>query len=121
MMAPHKRSEELADALFGFKEVLLIGFFLDIGLSGKPTLEQLTIALILVLLLPLQAGLFFVLLSRFKLARALGLSRVLESRHLWRIWPHRLCCQCRQWMGRPRLGHGFGHGGIVCRSSCWRP
>lgn len=67
MMAPHKRSEELSDALFGFKEVLLIGFFLDIGLSGKPTFEHLSIALILVLLLPIQAGLFFLLMARFKL------------------------------------------------------
>jgi len=67
MMAPHKRSEELADSLFGFKELLLIGFFLDIGLSGKPTWEHLAIATALVLLLPVQAGLFFVLLARFRL------------------------------------------------------
>ncbi len=67
MMAPHKRSEELADALFSFKEVLLIGFFLDIGLSGKPSFEHLGIALVLVLLLPVQAGLFFMLMTRFKL------------------------------------------------------
>jgi len=67
MMAPHKRSEELADSLFGFKELLLIGFFLDIGLSGDPSLEQLGIAVVLVLLLPLQAGLFFLLMSAFRL------------------------------------------------------
>jgi glutathione-regulated potassium-efflux system ancillary protein KefC len=67
MMAPHKRAEELSDALLSFKEILLIGFFLDIGLSGTPTLEHLLIALILVLLLPLQAGLFFVLMARFRL------------------------------------------------------
>ncbi len=67
LMAPHKRSEELSDALFGFKEVLLIGFFLDIGLSGKPTFEHLAIAIVLVLLLPVQAGLFFLLMTRFKL------------------------------------------------------
>jgi len=67
LMAGHKRSVEVADALFSFKEVLLVGFFLDIGLSGQPGLEHLAIALLLVLLLPLQAGLFFVLLTRFRL------------------------------------------------------
>jgi glutathione-regulated potassium-efflux system ancillary protein KefC len=75
MMAPHKRSEELADALFGFKELLLVGFFLHIGLSGTPTWEQLIMAAILVVLLPVQAGLFFVLMTRFKLrARSAFLS-----------------------------------------------
>ena len=67
MMAPHKRSEELADSLFSFKEMLLIGFFLDIGLSGKPTFEHLKMAAGLVLLLPIQAGLFFILMTRFRL------------------------------------------------------
>lgn len=67
LMASHTRSQELADSLFGFKEVLLIGFFLDIGLSGAPTLEHLLIAVVLVIFLPVQAGLFFVLLTRFKL------------------------------------------------------
>ncbi len=67
LLAPHPRAEELADSLFGFKEVLLIGFFLDIGLSGKPTFEHLLIAAVLVVLLPVQAGLFFVLLTRFRL------------------------------------------------------
>lgn len=67
MLASHKRADELADSLFNFKEILLIGFFLDIGLSGTPTLEQLAVAVVLCLLLPLQAGLFFVLFTRFKL------------------------------------------------------
>jgi predicted Kef-type K+ transport protein len=67
LMASHTRSEELADSLFGFKEILLIGFFLDIGLSGKPTFEHLILAAVLVLLLPVQAGLFFLLLTRFRL------------------------------------------------------
>jgi len=67
MMAPHKRSEELADSLFSFKELLLIGFFLDIGLSGKPTFEHFKIALALVVLLPVQAGLFFILMTQFRL------------------------------------------------------
>ena len=67
LLAPHQRSEELADSLFGFKELLLIGFFFDIGLSGTPTFEHLLIAIVLVMLLPVQAGLFFMLLTRIRL------------------------------------------------------
>lgn len=82
MMAPHKRSEELADSLFGLKEILLIGFFLDIGLSGKPALEHLAIAVALVFLLPVQAGLFFFLMTRFKLrARSAFLAAISLSTH----------------------------------------
>ncbi len=67
MMASHKRATEVATSIFGFKEILLVAFFLEIGLSGTPTLSHLAIALILVVLIPLKSTLFFVLLSRFKL------------------------------------------------------
>ena len=30
----HAKASELAKALFGFKELFLVGFFLSIGLSG---------------------------------------------------------------------------------------
>lgn len=63
LLAPHKRADELADSLLNFKEMLLIGFFLDIGLSGKPTIEQFGVAIVLCFLLPAQAGLFFVLMT----------------------------------------------------------
>lgn len=67
MMASHKRAAEVATSIFGFKEILLVAFFLDIGLSGTPTLTHLVIALVLVVLVPMKSTLFFVLLSRFKL------------------------------------------------------
>ncbi len=67
LMAGHPKSKEVAKSLFGFKELFLVGFFLSIGLSGSPSWEAVWAALFLVLLIPLKAGLFFLLLTRFKL------------------------------------------------------
>ncbi len=67
MMASHKRATEVANSIFGFKEILLVAFFLDIGLSGTPTLSHLAVAMVLVVLVPAKSALFFALLTRFKL------------------------------------------------------
>jgi glutathione-regulated potassium-efflux system ancillary protein KefC len=67
LLAGHQRASEIADTLFGFKELFLVGFFLQIGLSGTPTLHDLGIAILLVALVPLKAGLFFLLLTRLRL------------------------------------------------------
>lgn len=67
MLADHRRSVELANALWGLKEVLLVGFFLQIGLSGHPDLGTLQHALWLNALLPVKALLFFFILLLFRL------------------------------------------------------
>ncbi len=67
MLANHGKAQELGEALWGLKEAFLVGFFLQIGLSGWPTLEALSIALLLTLAVPLKAALFFFTLLRFKL------------------------------------------------------
>lgn len=67
MMAGHPRAVEMSSSLWSLKELFLIGFFLQIGLSGSVTLEALTNALWLTLALPLQAALFFVILILFRL------------------------------------------------------
>lgn len=67
ILADHKRAKELADSLWGLKEILLVGFFLQIGLSGQPSLETLEQALCLNLLLPAKALLFFFVLLLFRL------------------------------------------------------
>jgi len=67
LLSGHQKSDELAKALLGFKDLFLVGFFLSIGLSGPPSLEGLGIAALLVLVVPLKVGLFFVLLTRFHL------------------------------------------------------
>jgi predicted Kef-type K+ transport protein len=62
MLADHKRSQELTTVLWGLKELFLVGFFLNVGFSGPPTWETLASALWLLLLLPAQGALFFLLL-----------------------------------------------------------
>lgn len=67
MMADHKRAREVADSLIGFKEVFLIGFFLQIGLGGIPSWEVVLTALGLIGLLLAKAAMFFALLVAFRL------------------------------------------------------
>ena len=62
MLADHKRSQELTNVLWGLKELFLVGFFLNIGFSGPPTLGALTYSLGLVALLPVKGAIFFLLL-----------------------------------------------------------
>ncbi|MHC4943749.1 MAG: cation:proton antiporter domain-containing protein [Planctomycetota bacterium] len=67
LMAGHPKASELARTLMDFKNLFLVGFFLTIGLIGIPDWEAVGIALLLVLGIFFKAGLFFVLLPRFKL------------------------------------------------------
>jgi predicted Kef-type K+ transport protein len=67
LAAGHPKASEMADALFSFKEIFLVGFFLSIGLSGLPDLEAIGIAAIFLLVTPFKVALFFFLLTRFKL------------------------------------------------------
>ncbi|MEJ2180007.1 MAG: cation:proton antiporter, partial [Gammaproteobacteria bacterium] len=62
ILADHKRASDLSDALWGLKELFLVGFFLQIGLYGHPTMDTLEQAITLNLLLPLKAILFFFIL-----------------------------------------------------------
>ncbi len=67
LLADHARSNELGNAMWGIKEFFLVGFFLEIGLSGLPDLTALGVAVIFCLLLPLKAILFFFILLWFRL------------------------------------------------------
>ena len=67
LMADHRRSQELSNAIWGLKELFLIGFFLDIGLRGLPTFETLGLAAVALLLLPLKTVALFGLLLAFGL------------------------------------------------------
>jgi predicted Kef-type K+ transport protein len=62
MLADHKRSQELTNVLWSLKELFLVGFFLNIGFSGPPSLSSVVDALGLVALLPLKGAVFFLLL-----------------------------------------------------------
>ncbi|PNU19582.1 potassium transporter Kef [Geothermobacter hydrogeniphilus] len=67
LLSGHPRASELSKSLLGFKDLLLVGFFLSIGLSGVPDGATLVTALLLVFLLPFKTGLYFLLLTRFRL------------------------------------------------------
>ncbi|MGJ8673140.1 cation:proton antiporter domain-containing protein [Rubritalea sp.] len=67
LIASHPLSNLMAKKLLGFKELLLVGFFLSIGMSGTITLSTVLIALFIALLVILKAALFFYLFTKFKL------------------------------------------------------
>jgi len=67
LLASHPASSELARSLFHIKELLLVGFFVSIGLTGLPDLPSIGIALLMVLLLPFKAAWYVLLLSRLRL------------------------------------------------------
>lgn len=67
VLAGNARASELSKSLLGFKDLLLVGFFLSVGLSGTPSMTAVGTALLLVLLIPFKTGLYFLLLTRFRL------------------------------------------------------
>lgn len=67
LLVGHPKAMELSRAVWSLKEVLLVGFFLQIGLLGWPSLAALGGAVLLALLLPLKAALFFFILIAFRL------------------------------------------------------
>lgn len=67
LISGDKKAGELSKSMMNFKDIFLIGFFLNIGLAVEPSLGMLGIALILCLLLPLKGLAFFFLLARYKL------------------------------------------------------
>jgi predicted Kef-type K+ transport protein len=67
LLSTHRRAKELSEALWGLKEVFLVGFFLQIGMSGLPDLSDLIFALVFAVILPLKGVLFFFLLILFRL------------------------------------------------------
>lgn len=60
-------ADELSKKLWGLKEAFLVGFFLEVGLAGLPSLQDFYFALAALAVLPLKALLFFSLMLMFKL------------------------------------------------------
>lgn len=75
MLASHPLAGVVSKRLLGFKDLLLVGFFLSIGMSGDLTVSAVLIALLLAVLVVFKVVLFFVLFTRFKMrARTATLS-----------------------------------------------
>ncbi len=67
VVGSHPRASELGKSLYSFKDMFLVGFFFQIGLTGIPTLVHVFIALGFLSVLVVKSGFYFLLLSRFKL------------------------------------------------------
>lgn len=65
--APHSKAAELSKSLMSFKDLFLIGFFLNIGFTALPTLDLVLMALLLCLFIPIKFVLFFRLFTWLKL------------------------------------------------------
>lgn len=65
--AGEEKSDDMGEKLWGLREAFLIGFFLKIGLTGTPVWQDLFYALAMVLFLPVRVGIFFAILTRFRL------------------------------------------------------
>lgn len=66
LISAHPRAKEMAESLFAFKDLFLIGFFLSIGLSGTPTFEISLVAFVLALGINIKVLLYFLVLTRFR-------------------------------------------------------
>ena len=67
LLSGHAKAVELFKSLWGLKEAFLVGFFLQISLTGWPDETGLLYLGLLMLLLPLKSLLFFFLLLAFRL------------------------------------------------------
>lgn len=67
LVASHRKSDEMAKTMLGFKDLFLVGFFLSIGLAVEVSPVALVIGVSLTPLVLLKAGFFFWLLTRSRL------------------------------------------------------
>jgi predicted Kef-type K+ transport protein len=67
LVADHSKAKEMASSMMGFKDLMLVGFFLAIGLRGIPSAPDLGIALLLAAVIPIKVALYFGVLTRFRL------------------------------------------------------
>ncbi len=67
VISNHPKSKALAKSLLSFKELMLVGFFLSVGMQGLPNLPVVLTAFGLVLMLPIKTWLYMVITTRFGL------------------------------------------------------
>ena len=67
LVGSHPKAKEIAKSLLGLTDLLLVGFFLQIGLQGELSWQGFGWAALLLVLLPLKSVAFFGLLTRFRL------------------------------------------------------
>ena len=84
VISNHHKSKEMAKSLLSFKELMLVGFFLSVGMQGLPSDTVIYAALGLILVLPIKTWLYlyitgvFGLRSRTSLFTAISLGNYSE-------------------------------------------
>ncbi len=82
LISSHPKAKEMAKSMLSFKDLFLVGFFLNIGISGSLTADVFIIGLLLVPFVFIKSAMFFALMTRFKLrARTSLLSSILLSNY----------------------------------------
>ena len=66
LLAQHPYASEMSKRLLGFKDLLLVGFFLSIGMSGTISLSAVFIAFCLAVFVVLKVILYFLILCLFR-------------------------------------------------------
>lgn len=69
LLASHPQAGELSRSLMTFKDLMLVAFFVQIGLHGTPHALEAGLALLLLLLLPFQVAAYAVMLWLMRLRR----------------------------------------------------
>jgi predicted Kef-type K+ transport protein len=72
LLAGDERAKHLEKKIWSIKEAFLVGFFLQIGLIGFPSLEAYAFIGVFLLLLPLKSVLFYALFMAFRLRARTG-------------------------------------------------
>lgn len=72
LLASDERADKIADKMWSVKEAFLVGFFLEVGLTGFPTWTGLTMILVFLFLLPIKSILFYLLFMLFRLRARTG-------------------------------------------------
>lgn len=66
LLASDERADKIGKKMWGVKEAFLVGFFLEVGLTGFPNFTGLYLIGALLLLLPLKSLLFYILFTLFR-------------------------------------------------------
>jgi predicted Kef-type K+ transport protein len=69
LLSSHPQAGELSRSLMTFKDLMLVAFFVQIGLHGTPHMLEVGLALLLLLLLPFQVAAYAVVLWMMRLRR----------------------------------------------------
>ncbi|GHS88679.1 potassium transporter Kef [Actinomycetota bacterium] len=69
LLSSHPQAAELSRSLMTFKDLMLVAFFVQIGLHGTPHVLEIGLALLLLLLLPFQVAAYALVLWLMRLRR----------------------------------------------------